>query len=170
VSANDDHARGPRDASRTLVQYGDYECPYCHRDQPGLARILDRHRDALRFIFRHYPLAAEHPNAERAARAAEAGASQDRFWEMHEALMARPAPLDHAALTACAEAAGLDLQRFSAELDDEALDRRVRRDVELAEADGIRGTPWYVLDGAVAGPLRALAEELRRPHAGESEQ
>jgi len=157
----DDHASGPEAAPTVLVQYGDYECPFCRRDQPGLERLLAQEGARVRFAFRHFPLTAEHPNAERAARAAESADLQGRFWPMHELLMQHQRPLDDQGLTACAEAAGLSLERLWADIERSDVARRVERDVELGRRDGVSGTPWYLLDGVPSGPLPALARELR---------
>ena len=81
-----DHARGPEDAPVTLVKYGDYECPYCGQLHPVLRELRERAGERVRFVFRHFPLDSAHPRARRAAQAAEAAASQGRFWEMHDLL------------------------------------------------------------------------------------
>lgn len=167
-----DHAIGPETAASVLVEYGDYECPFCRRDQPGLERLIGQAGDRVRFVFRHFPIGAEHPNAERAARAAEAADLQGLFWPMHEQLMRRAVPLDDGALSACAEAAGLSLDRLWTDIDLPEVARRVESDVELGRGDGVAGTPWYLLDGTRAGPLAAIAKELRgeprKPTGGRS--
>jgi len=157
----EDHTIGPEAAATVLVEYGDYECPFCRRDQPGLERLLGQEGDRVRFSFRHFPIVAEHPNAERAARTAEAADLQGRFWPMHEQLMRWAGPLEDEALAACAEAAGLSLDRLWADVERPEVARRVERDIELGRGDGVRGTPWYLLDGARAGPLAAIAKQLR---------
>src|SRR5215207_8598370 len=84
-----DHVRGPKDAPVTLVKYGDYECPYCGEAHPVLKELQERVGEQVRFVFRHFPLDSVHPRARRAAQAAEAAASQGRFWEMHDLLYER---------------------------------------------------------------------------------
>jgi protein-disulfide isomerase len=89
-----DHARGPKDAPVTLVKYGDYECPYCGQAHPDLKKLQERAGEQVRFVFRHFPLDSVHPRARRAAQAAEAAASQGRFWEMHDLLYENQGELD----------------------------------------------------------------------------
>src|SRR5690348_11065795 len=88
VSAARDHIRGAVDAPITLLEYGDYECPHCAAAQPVVHRILDEVGDAVRFVFRHFPLTTIHPHAQPAAEAAEAAGSQGRYWQMHDVLFA----------------------------------------------------------------------------------
>jgi len=156
----DDHLLDADAGGPTLIQYGDYECPFCRRDEPGLARLLEGQSGKARFVFRHFP-AEEHPNAERAAQAAEAAELQGGFWAMHRQLMLRQPPLDETAIGACAEGAGLAVERLGSDLPEPSLLSRVHRDLESGKALGVRGTPWYLLDGVAAGPLPALAAKLR---------
>ena len=162
---SDEHIRGAElDAgARTLIQYGDYECPFCLRDELGLTRLLDQAGDSLRFVFRHFPIAAEHPNAERAALAAEAAARLGDFWGMHHQLMLRPAPLTDAAIAECGEAAGLAPEQLWSAIADPELPARVGRDLDSGRELGVGGTPWYLLDGHATGPLPRLAAKLRDP-------
>src|SRR5215212_6169269 len=111
-----DHARGPKDAPVTLVQYGDYECPYCGQAHPMLKELQERAGERVRFIFRHFPLDAVHPRARRAAQAAEAAASQERFWEMHDLLYENQDELGEEDLLRYAAELGLDLRRFEEDL------------------------------------------------------
>src|ERR687897_2751358 len=111
-----DHARGPMDAPVTLVKYGDYECPYCGEAHPLLKELMERLGEQVRFVFRHFPLDSVHPCARRAAQAAEAAASQGRFWEMHDLLYEHQDELGEDALTRHATELGLDLRRFEEDL------------------------------------------------------
>src|SRR5262245_49305906 len=88
-----DHITGPADAAATLVQYGDYECPYCRELHPLIKELLQR-AEGLRFVYRHFPLVMHHPFAARAAEAAEAGSAQGKFWEMHDAIYESKPPLE----------------------------------------------------------------------------
>jgi protein-disulfide isomerase len=111
-----DHVRGPEDAPVTLVKYGDYECPYCGQLHPVLRELQERAGERVRFVFRHFPLDSAHPRARRAAQAAEAAATQGRFWEMHDLLYERQDELGEEYLMRYAAELGLDLGRFEEDL------------------------------------------------------
>src|SRR3954462_4938220 len=113
---SDDHIAGPYDAPLELVMYGDFQCPYCSAAQSIVRRVRDRLDGRLRFVFRHLPLTEVHPEAERAAEASEAAATQGSFWEMHDALYANGGHLADADLVAVADRIGLDVERFRADL------------------------------------------------------
>lgn len=159
-----DHAEGPADATVTLVEYGDYECPHCGRAYPivkEVQRLLGRQ---LRFIFRNFPLAQVHPHAQHAAEAAEAAAGQGRFWEMHDALFEHQRALDDRHLTGYATAMGLDQQRFETELQAHVHASRVREDFLSGVRSGVNGTPTFFISGVRHdGPwdLESLTDALR---------
>jgi NhaA family Na+:H+ antiporter len=139
VDPSYDHVRGPVDASLTLVEYADFECPFCSRATGSVDEILDHFGDRLRYVFRHLPLTDVHPHALLAARASEAAAEQDRFWEMHDALF----DLDDITLQGlleAAEAVGLDVDQFETDLRDDALADRVAEHVASAQLSGVRGS------------------------------
>ncbi|WP_106397970.1 Na+/H+ antiporter NhaA [Actinocorallia populi] len=169
VDPDTDQIRGRVDAPLTLVEYGDFECPFCAK-ATGVTRELHRRLGSdLRYVFRHLPLADVHPHAELAARAAVAAGFQDRFWEMHDLMFAHQDELEFEDLAGYAAELGLDVERFLRDLDDECTDARVRADISSAEASGARGTPtFFIGDRRHTGPfdaetlLRAL-EESRAP-------
>jgi protein-disulfide isomerase len=168
-----DHIRGPADAPLTLVEYGDFECPFCGRATGVVKELRKRFGDDLRYVFRHLPLADVHPHAEDAALAAEAADKQGRFWEMHDVLFAHQDALEHEDLLAHAREAGLDVDQFERDMAAGRLAARVREDVESAEASGARGTPtFFVGSGRHVGAYDAssLARELEatRPRAAVS--
>ena len=141
VDPERDHVSGPADAPLTLVEYGDFECPFCGAATGVVDELRERFGDELRYVFRHLPLADVHPHAELAARAAEAAAEQGRFWQMHDTLFAHQDELEFEDLVGYAGELGLDVERFVRDLADERLDERVREDIGGAEASGARGTP-----------------------------
>jgi Na+/H+ antiporter NhaA len=145
VDPDRDHVRGPLDASVTVVEYGDFQCPYCGRAEPAVREILGD--TDVRFVWRHLPLTDVHPEAELAAQAAEAAGAQGMFWEMHDLLLTRQDHLRKPDLLAYAEQLGLDVPRFQKELYSHAHLARVGQDVESADISGVSGTPTFFVDG-----------------------
>jgi Na+/H+ antiporter NhaA len=163
VDPTRDHMRGPVDAPLTLVEYGDFECPFCAR-ATGVARELhERFGDDLRYVFRHLPLVDVHPHAELAARAAVAAQAQGRFWQMHDLLFAHQDQLEFQDLVAHAAQVGMDVEMFLRDLETDDTAARVRADVASAEASGARGTPtFFIGDRRHVGPYdtESLARAL----------
>jgi diadenylate cyclase len=149
-----DHARGSRDAPVTLVKYGDYECPYCGEANPLLKELQERVGEQVRFVFRHFPLDTVHPRARRAAQAAEAAASQGRFWEMHDLLYERQDELGEEDLMRYAAELGLDLRRFEEDLTNDHHAWRIEEDRLGGGRAGVRGTPAFFVNGVrYTGPM-----------------
>ena len=142
-----DHAQGPADAPLTLVQYGDYECPYTRRSLPIVAELQRRLGDRLRFIYRNFPLTQIHPHALHAAEAAEAADAQGRFWPMHDELFAHQHALEDAQLRDHARAVGLDTERFAHDMAAHAHLDRIRADVAGGRESGVQGTPTFFVNG-----------------------
>ena len=163
-----DHARGPAEAPLTLVEYGDFECPYTRRARPVVERLGRDFGDRLRFVYRHFPLTRIHPHAQDAAEAAEAAASQGRFWEMHDVLFENQRALEDEDLSRYAAQVGLDTARFERELAEHAHALRVNDDVGSGLRSGVRGTPTFFVGGLRHnGPsdlatLRTVLEETPR--------
>src|SRR4051794_35708845 len=143
-----DHVAGPYDAPLELVMYGDFQCPYCSASQSIVRRVRERLDGRLRFAFRHLPLTEVHPDAQRAAEAAEAAAAQGSFWEMHDALYANGGRLGFDDLVKVADRIGLDVERFRADLQAGACAPRVARDADAARASGLAATPAFFVNGA----------------------
>lgn len=142
-----DHVRGAQDAQLVVIEYGDFQCPYCARARPILAELQERHAPRMALVYRHLPLEHLHPLAGLAAEAAEAAAAQGRFWEMHDALFERQQQLDAAALPALARMAGLDVERFIDELDNRRHRDKVRAHAEQAGRLGAEQTPTFFFNG-----------------------
>jgi diadenylate cyclase len=160
-----DHARGPKDAPVTLVKYGDYECPYCGQAHPVLKELQERLGERVRFVFRHFPLDSVHPRARRAAQAAEAAASQGRFWEMHDLLYENQDKHSEEDLMRYAAELGLDLRRFEEELANDNHAWRIEEDRRGGNRAGVNGTPGFFVNGIrytgpidVSGLLAAIEE------------
>jgi protein-disulfide isomerase len=147
VSEDRDHIQGPADAPATLVEYGDYECPYCGAAYPIVKQVQERMGDRLRFVFRNFPITTSHPHAEEAAEAAEAADAQGRFWEMHDYLYEHQRHLETADLVSYAEALDLDVERFANELAENVHAARVREDFMSGVRSGVNGTPTFYING-----------------------
>ena len=142
-----DHQQGPETAPVTLVEYGDYECPYCGEAYPIVKEIQRRLGDRLRFVFRNFPLTQSHPHAEHAAEAAEAAAVQAKFWQMHDSLFEHQRALDDAHLVHYAVALNLDKERFVREMTEHVHTNRVREDFLSGVRSGVNGTPTFFING-----------------------
>jgi protein-disulfide isomerase len=146
VSPNRDHIRGPIDAPVTLVEYGDYECPYCGVAHPIVTAVQERMGPELRFVFRHFPLTTVHPHAELAAEAAEAAGAQRKFWPMHDMLYENQQGLDPFLVT-YAETLSLDIDRFRIDLRDRVHATKVADDFMSGVRSGVNGTPSFFING-----------------------
>ena len=146
VDPGRDHIRGPRDAPVTVVEYGDFECPFCGRAEPVLRELLREFGD-VRYVWRHLPLNDVHPNTQLAAEAAEAAAGQGAFWEMHDLLLAHQDALGWRYLIDYAERLGLDLERFTTDLREHVGAAKVAEDVDSADLSGVSGTPTFFVNG-----------------------
>jgi protein-disulfide isomerase len=143
-----DHTQGPPDAPVTLLEYGDYECPYCGKAYPLVKQVQGLLGDRLRFAFRNFPLNTVHPHASIAAQAAEAAAAQGKFWEMHDLLFEHQDDLADADLVQYALKLGLEVYRFEADLSSEVFAPRVREDFRSGVRSGVNGTPTFFINGA----------------------
>jgi len=145
VDPERDHIRGPIDAPVTVVEYGDFECPYCGQAEP-VVRELRRDFTDVRYVWRHVPLNDVHPHAQLAAEAAEAAADQGAFWEMHDLLLDNQDALRTDDLVAYAEQLGLDVERFTNSLREHTGAARVAEDVDSADLSGVTGTPTFFIN------------------------
>jgi protein-disulfide isomerase len=144
-----DHSQGPVTAAVTLVQYGDYECPYT-RQSTTIVRAIQQHLgEQLRFIYRNFPLTEIHPHALHAALAAEAAADQGKFWQMHDSIFHHQHTLEDVDLEQFAEAVGLDLPQYARALADQRALARIEEDVDGGERSGVQGTPTFFINGAL---------------------
>jgi Na+/H+ antiporter NhaA len=146
VDPERDHIRGPVDAPVTVVEYGDFECPYCGMAEPVVRELLRDFGD-VRYVWRNLPLNDVHPNAQVAAEAAEAAGDQGAFWEMHDLLFAHQDALSPTDLVMYAEQLGLDVERFADDLREHAGAARVADDVDSADLSGVSGTPTFFING-----------------------
>jgi protein-disulfide isomerase len=146
VEGRHDQIRGPADAKITLVEYGDFECPYCGQAEPVVRELLAGFGD-LRYVWRHLPLSDVHPHAQLAAEAAEAAGAQGAFWPMHDLLFANQDALTGKDLVRYAEQLGLDVDRFRDDLRHHTRAARVAEDVDSADLSGVSGTPTFFVNG-----------------------
>jgi Na+/H+ antiporter NhaA len=146
VDPERDHMRGPIDAPVTVVEYGDFECPYCGQAEPVVRELLREFGD-IAYVWRHLPLSDVHPNAQLAAEAAEAASDQGVFWEMHDLLLDNQQALAPRDLVGYAEQLGLDVDRFTNDLRGHRGAARVAEDVDSADLSGVSGTPTFFING-----------------------
>src|SRR6266849_6373798 len=168
---SDDHVQGPIDAAVTLVQYGDYECPYTRMSRHSVHQLQREYPDGLRFVFRHFPLEAIHPHARSAATAAEAAGAQTDFWRMHEYLFEHQKALAESDLHRYALELRLDGERFEHDRRSSRVRERVERDLASGEAGGFLGTPTFYVNGirhdgsydvdSLHRPSSAISESVR---------
>jgi Na+/H+ antiporter NhaA len=170
VDPERDHVRGRVDAPVTLLEYGDFECPYCGHAAPTIAKLLDHLPDELRYVWRHLPLNDVHTTAQSAAEAAEAAGAQGSFWEMHDKLLGQLGAVSNTDLFRYAADLGLDLDQFSEDLRRRRFAARVAEDVSSADASGVTGTPTFFINGRrhqgvydIDTLTRAIKAAVRRP-------
>jgi Na+/H+ antiporter NhaA len=167
VDPERDHVRGPLDAPVTLLEYGDFQCPYCGRAEPIIRELLADFGD-LRYVWRHLPLSDVHPQAQIAAEASEAAAAQGLFWEMYDKLLAHQDALKARDLVSYAEELGLDVDRFRAHLRKRKGAGRIAEDVESADLSDVSGTPTFFINGKRhygAYDVETLSAEVRAARA-----
>jgi len=160
----DDHVRGRPDAPVTVLEYGDYECPYCRGAARDVQEMLARYPDTVRFVFRNFPIAQLHPHAEQAAEAAEAAGAQGKFWPMYELLLQPASHLDLDSLLDYAAGLGLDMGRFRDEVTGSAHAAKIEGDVRGGVRDGVNATPKFYVNGQrIDGklPLEGVEDAIR---------
>jgi formate-nitrite transporter family protein len=161
---DDDHVLGPADAPVTVLEYGDYECPYCRGAARDVQRMLELYPGSIRFVFRNFPIPQLHPHAEQAAEAAEAAAAQGRYWEMYELLLQPSSGLDLDSLLSYARDLSLDVDRFGKEVAAGAYAAKIEHDVREGLENGVNATPKFYVDGQrIDGkfPLEGLENAIR---------
>jgi len=154
--------RGPGEATVTIVEYSDFQCPYCLRAQPTLQKILDEYPTQVNHVFKHFPLSF-HKEAMNAHKATAAAGGQDKFWEMHDAIFADPKDLAPETMRKHAETLGLDLAKFDADYASEVVAKKITDDQKEGRSVGVRGTPAFFVNGkfmAGAQPFEAFKREV----------
>ncbi len=146
VAAAGHAAKGPETAPIQMVEFSDFQCPFCQRANPVVERVLQTYGDKIRFVYRHYPL-ANHPNARPAAEAAACANAQGKFWPYHDRLFANSSALSDADLKSHAAATGLDTAAFNACFDGHQKKEEVDTDLKEAELVGVTGTPAFFING-----------------------
>ena len=150
IPVNDlDHVIGPANAPVIVVNYGDYQCPDCHRRHRAIQKVVDELVGSVRFVYRHFPLMKVHPNALLAAEAAEAAAAQNKFWEMHRRLYTHPEKLGNRELRRYAHEIGLDLDRFDLEMASSTYADRILKGYYNSITNGITGAPTTFINGVL---------------------
>ena len=147
VSSSRDHIQGPQKAPITLLEYGDYECPYCGQAFTIVKLVQNLLGNNLRFVFRNFPLTQIHPHAQHAAEAAECAGAQNRYWEMHDTLYEHQQALEDEDLESYAELLKLDIPKFQSDFYNHSFADRVREDFLSGIRSGVNGTPTFYLNG-----------------------
>jgi len=142
-----DHAQGPKDAPLVLVEYGDYQCPYCGQAYYIVKQLQQALQDELRFVFRNFPLSQIHPDAVSAARAAEAAALQGKFWGMHDTLYENQDNLDLESLLEYAAELDLDVSKFITDMGSRQVEQHIANDFQGGVRSGVNGTPTFFVNG-----------------------
>jgi protein-disulfide isomerase len=147
VAADPSRLRGNPDAPVTIIEFSDFQCPFCRTAEPTIKEVLDKYKDKVRFSYRDFPLKQIHPYSEQAAEASRCAGEQGKFWEYHDLLYANQAKLDQAGLTEHARAVGLDVERFSTCLASGKFKAPVDSDFQAGIRAGVSGTPAFYIDG-----------------------
>lgn len=145
---------GPANAAITVVEFSDFECPFCAQASATVKRLMNEHPNDIRLVYRHFPLQNTHPNARPAAEASECAAQQGKFWEMHDLLFANQKALAGSDLQRYAAQIGLQTQKFSGCLSSEAMAQQVQQDLDAGKQYGVDGTPTFFVNKKkiVGGP------------------
>jgi protein-disulfide isomerase len=146
VAAGKSPAKGPANASVTIVEFSDFQCPYCSRVGPTLQKVLDEYPKDVRVVYKHYPLSF-HKQALPAAKAAAAAGRQGKFWEMHDLLFQNQRELDEAAFKGYAQQLGLDVAQFEKDYASPGVAQEIEADMALARTLGVTGTPGFFVNG-----------------------
>ncbi len=164
-----DHVEGPSNATAVLVEYGDYQCPYCGAAYPIVKRIQKELGPKLRFVFRNFPITNAHPQAEWAAETAEAAAAQGKFWEMHDYLYKHQTSFDDPSFFDTYEKKlKLDLTKLRREVARHAYSARIQEDFNSGVRSGVNGTPTFFINGRrydgypEFGPLKSALEAAKK--------
>jgi protein-disulfide isomerase len=155
--SNADHTQGNLDAGLVIVEYGDYQCPYCGAAYPVLKELMKEFGDQIRFIFRNFPLSEMHQYARPAALAAEAAGLQGKFWEMHDAIYENQQFLNENLLLKLAENLDLNISQFKTDIQKQALAEKIDTDFESGVISGVNGTPSFFING---NKFNGSAEDL----------
>ncbi|KIC63982.1 DsbA family protein [Chryseobacterium taiwanense] len=157
-----DHTQGNENADLVIVEYGDYQCPYCGAAYPVLKELMREFGSQVQFVFRNFPLSEMHPYAKPAAIAAEAANLQGKFWEMHDAIYENQQNLNELYLFELAEAIGLDISQFKEDIQKAELEEKVDSDFESGVISGVNGTPsFFINDKKFNGGATDLLQLIR---------
>jgi protein-disulfide isomerase len=164
--------RGPQNAPVTIVEFSDYQCPFCARSEPLIKEVLQAYPDQVNFVYKHFPLVSIHPMALGAAQAAVAAQKQGKFWEMHDVLFANQRALQPEKLKEYAQQIGLDVGKFETDMNADDTKALIQEDVRLAQQAQVRGTPTIFVNGklvqnrSVDGFKQLIDESLKAKQAG----
>jgi len=157
---SEDHHQGNVNATITLVEYGDFECPHCRRAHPFINQLLKERNNEMHFVFRNFPLQEIHPHAYTSAIAAESAGKQGKFWEMHDLIFENQDKLNGNFLMSLAQDLGLGMIQFGKDLKSEAVQKKIEMDFESGIRSGVNGTPSFFLNGSKIVTYNGTYESL----------
>lgn len=169
----DSATKGPRDAEIVLIKFSDFQCPYCAIASADMKKLIQNHPDDVLFIYKQFPLVSIHAQALPAAKAAWAAGQQGKFWLYHDGLFAYQDKLGEDYYVALAKQIGLDMEKFDRDRNSPAAQAAIDKDVELAQALGMRGTPTFIMNGLLipgGAPLAFFEEAISRLKASAAAQ
>lgn len=166
ISAKD-HTRGSKEPQVQIVEYGDFQCPYCGQAEPIVEKLLNDFGSALSVTFRNFPLADMHPMALGAAAAAEAAGLQGKYWEMHDFIYANQSSLSNEMLLRAAKELDLNVHQFTQDAESESIRKKIEHDFETGATSGVNGTPTFFINGerfngGAADLYKLIAENTER--------
>jgi protein-disulfide isomerase len=165
VAIDGSPTKGPESAPITIIEFADFECPFCAIMAPQLDKAFDDRKGQIRFVFKFFPLAS-HPHGEACARAGIAAYNQGKFWEMHHQMFANREHLEQSDLDAYAKESGIELNKFHADLQSPATTERIERDKKLADSLQVKGTPTIYINGRDYSPQNDLNDWLNLEAGG----
>jgi len=160
VAAASGASKGPAGAPIELIEFSDFQCPYCQRANPTVDQVLQTYGDRIHFVYRHFPL-SNHPNARPAAEASQCAAEQGKFWQYHDKLFANPSRLGEADLKQQAAEVGLDASKFNACVDSHKYRAQIDSDLKAGEEVGVNGTPAFFINGRMLSGAQPFSEFKR---------
>lgn len=156
---------GPKDAPITIIEYSDFECPFCKRGYDNVKQVMKRYPSQVKIVYKHFPLESIHPNARAAGRASHAAFKQGKFQEFHDALFDRQRFIGEELFVDVAKELGLDMKKFNMDRNSDAINKQVDKDMAEGSKVGVQGTPYFIINGIPlngAQPVEKFVQIIER--------